>query len=165
MSQSNTLSSSAQAVHTNLDVLATSRYLLVKLLRSLPAETLTRVPEGFNNHILWNAAHLLVTQQLLCYKMSGLPMYVDDATVELFRKGSGPTEAGDAIHIDAVLGPLQELVETARKDYDAGRFTEFEVYTTSTGFTLDSVESAIAFNNFHEGVHMGSIMALRRALG
>ena len=35
-------------------------------------------------------------------------------------------------------------------------------YETSTGFVLDSIETAIAFNNLHEGIHLGVIMALTK---
>ncbi len=35
---------------------------------------------------------------------------------------------------------------------------------TSAGIRLESVEDAIAFNNFHEGIHLGYVMALKKAL-
>jgi hypothetical protein len=31
--------------------------------------------------------------------------------------------------------------------------------------TLNSAEESIGFNNFHEGIHLGSVLALRRVLG
>jgi hypothetical protein len=47
-----------------------------------------KVPEGFNNNIIWNIAHVIVTQQILVYKLSGLPMIVTDEMVEKYRKGT-----------------------------------------------------------------------------
>ena len=35
-------------------------------------EQLALIPEGFHNNILWNIAHCVVTQQLLCYKLAGV---------------------------------------------------------------------------------------------
>jgi len=32
-------------------------------------EQLNKIPEGFNNNLIWNIAHCVVTQQLLCYKV------------------------------------------------------------------------------------------------
>ena len=36
----------------------------------------------------------------------------------------------------------------------------FRALTTSRGFELNTLEDAIAFNNFHEGLHIGSVMSL-----
>ena len=36
-----------------------------------------------------------------------------------------------------------------------------EYYETSFGYTLHGVEEAILFNNTHEGMHIGTILALR----
>lgn len=156
---------SPSAIHTQFEILAVNRHLLKKVTGDLSPAALTEIPDGFANNILWNAGHLLVTQQLLCYRMSNLPMAVDDSTVEMFRKGSTPKDWSAAPDYDALLGPLEDLVQTTRQDYDDGRFETFNAYTTSTGFTLGSVEDAIAFNNFHEGIHLGYILALRRAVG
>lgn len=153
------------AVQKNLDILTTNRRLLHKATADLSAEALIRIPEGFNNNVLWNVGHLVVTQQLLCYKLSGLDMGVDDAMVKTFGKGSSPKDWTETPDYEALLVPLHGLVESTRRDYAAGRFQGFNTYTTSTGYTLASIEDAIAFNNFHEGIHLGYILAMRRILG
>jgi hypothetical protein len=111
--------------------------------------------------------HLVVTQQLLCYKLSGLEMAVDDETVALFGKGSKPKEWGE-VEIPGVERLVEQglgLVDRLRVDYDRGAFQDFETYTTSTGFVLHNIDDAIAFNNFHEGVHLGEMRALKRLVG
>ncbi len=153
------------AVQKNLDILTTTRRLLQKATVDLSPETLSRIPDGFNNNVLWNVGHVVVTQQLLCYKLSGMALGVDDATVEMFCKGSSPKDWATTPDYQALLGPLHGLVETTRRDYAAGRFGGYNTYTTSTGYTLSSIEDAIAFNNFHEGIHLGYVLALRRVLG
>ena len=59
---------------------------------------------------------------------------------------------------------IPRFVEKLREDYAQGHFTTYETYQTSTGFVLASIEDAIAFNNFHEGIHLGYILALRRVV-
>ena len=54
------------------------------------------------------------------------------------------------------------LPDTLKEDFDAGIFVTYNEYETSTGLVLDSIETAIAFNNLHEGIHLGVIMALTK---
>ena len=64
-----------------LEITRTNRRLLQRILDSHSLEQLNTVPEGFKNNLIWNIAHVIVTQQLLVYKLSGLPMMVDDDMV------------------------------------------------------------------------------------
>ncbi|MEM1176794.1 MAG: DinB family protein [Acidobacteriota bacterium] len=150
-----------------IDMLQTTRRLVVGLSQGLPPEELVRIPTGFNNNVLWHLGHLAVTQQLLCYQMAGVPMVIDDAWVGLFRKGTSPRDwAADASipDYDEIVAQLHGLATRLREDYDAGLFTGYKPYGTSAGVQLDSIEDAIVFNSFHEGIHVGYLMALRRAL-
>ncbi len=49
-------------------------------------------------------------------------------------------------------------------DYAAGKFSSFSAYRTSAGIALETIENAITFKNAHEGIHIGYIMAMRKAL-
>jgi hypothetical protein len=40
------------------------------------------IPEGYSNNLIWNIAHIIVVQQMLVYKLSGLPMMISDEMVE-----------------------------------------------------------------------------------
>jgi hypothetical protein len=46
------------------------------------------------------------------------------------------------------------------EDYSRGVFKNFTEYTTSVNVTLTSIEDAIDFNLYHEGVHLGVILQL-----
>ena len=65
-----------------------SRNMVTKVIEGYTLEQLNKVPAGFNNNIIWNIGHIIVTQQLLVYKLSGLPMIVTDEMVEKYRKGT-----------------------------------------------------------------------------
>ena len=45
-----------------------SRLKLLAYLEKATPEQLALIPEGFHNNVLWNIAHCVVTQQLLCYE-------------------------------------------------------------------------------------------------
>ena len=57
------------------------------------------------------------------------------------------------------------LPDQAEADLRAGRFEQYRAYTTTPGVVLASVEDAVRFNLFHEGLHLGAILALRKHVG
>jgi len=139
------------------------RVLFDRIVDSMSEKDLFTVPDGFSNHVAWNVAHVVVTQQLLHYGLSGIEPTVPADLIGSFRKG---TRAGDgsAEAFRATREHIHSAVERLSDDYEAGRFERFEEYTTSAGITLASFEDALAFNNIHEGIHLGYVMALRKGL-
>lgn len=145
------------------DVLAKGRTLVLKLINDFSLEQINKIPEGFNNNIGWNVAHLVVTQQLLCYKFSGVEMSVSPEMIEKYMKGTAPN--GHVINEEEwslIKKLFAELPEKLLIDYNNNLFKTYTEYTTSVNVTLDSVEKAIDFNNFHEGIHLGVILGLRK---
>lgn len=149
-------------MNTQFEILKKSRELILKKIENLSIEQLHLIPDGFKNNIAWNVAHLVVTQQLLHYRLSGLNCLVSDELIERYKKGTLPTGIFSEEEFEEVKELLIGLPDTLKEDYEAGIFTEFTTYETSLGFVLDSVETAIAFNNLHEGIHLGTIMALTK---
>ena len=79
-------------MNKQFEILKKSRELILKKIDNLSIDQLHKIPEGFNNNIAWNIAHLVVTQQLLHYKLSGLNCLASDELIENYRKGTSPTE-------------------------------------------------------------------------
>jgi hypothetical protein len=150
----------------DIETLREIRGFILRLVDGLSPEQLETVPPGASNSILWNLGHLAVTQQLLHYKLSGLPMYLPDEVVDGFRKGTSPADWNGAppAGIGQVREWLVELPERLAEDHAAGRFESFQEYPTSAGITLHSLDEALAFNNFHEGLHGGFIMRLKKQI-
>jgi len=148
---------------TQLDTFLAMRRRMRAFAESLSADQALRIPAGFNNNVAWNIGHIAVTQQLLCYKLSGVPLAVDEDFVADFGKGSAPGDWTRTPARDRVHALLTELAEQFIADVDAGRFETFEPYVTSAGIELESLEDAINFNAVHEGIHLGYCMALLRA--
>lgn len=138
------------------------RKLMLKVVADVDDAAMTHIPSGFNNHILWNLGHLAVTQQLLTYGRCKLPLNVPESWPDLFRKGTSPRTWGEVPDANEVKAALRELPEQFAADYRAGRFGGFEPYQTATGPLLETVEDAVIFNDFHEGLHLGAILALRK---
>lgn len=147
-----------------LEITRTNRRLMSKIMDNYSLEDLNKVPDGFNNNLIWNIAHVVVTQQLLVYKLSGLPMMIDDELVLKYRKGTKTEGFVDQEEVEKVKELMFSTLDQTEKDIEASIFKEYQEYPTSTGFVLKSTEDAINFNNFHEGIHLGYILALRKSL-
>ncbi len=149
-------------MNIQLEVLQKSRELILQLIKDLTLEQVHIIPEGFNNNIAWNIAHLVVTQQLLHYKLSGLQCLIPDDLIENYRKGTKPSKPFSEEEFLEVKELLIGLPGTLKEDYASGIFQNYTEYATSTGYVLSSFEKAVAFNNLHEGIHLGVIMALKK---
>ena len=149
-------------MNQTLKVNTTSRNMISKILENHTLEQLNKIPEGFSNNLIWNIAHVIVTQQILVYKLSGLPIMVSDELVEKYKKGTKPEQDVTQAEVDEIKSLLFTTIEKTKEDLDNGLFKNYQEYPTSTGFVLTSAEGAMNFNNFHEGLHIGILMSLRK---
>lgn len=143
----------------------TSRQLHTDILSNYSSEQLNQIPNGFNNNLIWNTGHILVAQQSLVYKSSNLPMYVSDEMFNRYKPGSKPTGFVSVDEISQIKSLLHSLIEQTEKDYYSGKFKVFNERMTGTGFHLGSLKDAVEFNNYHEGLHLGYMMGLRKFIG
>lgn len=139
-----------------------NRETMGSLLDNYTEEQLNFIPGNFKNSLIWNIGHVLVTEQLLIYKLSGLPLKINESLVPLFAKGTKPETMVNKEQISMVKNLLISTVLTTRKDYNDHLFQKYQSYTTSTGIVLNKVEDALLFNCFHEGIHLGIILSLKK---
>ncbi len=151
---------------TSLRILENNRNVYLRLLESFTLEQLNKIPEGFSNNIIWNTAHIAVTQQILVYKLSGLPLLISEEMEEMYKNGSKPTCATTQAEVYEIKNLLISAVEKTKIDFRTPNFFEnYNEFTTkSTGFLIDSAKTALEFNNFHEGVHYGIMLQIKKFL-
>lgn len=141
-----------------------TRKNFLELVNSLTVEQLNTIPDGLNNNIIWNFGHAIVTQQLLCYNLSGNRMATNKELVHKYRIGTKPEAPVSEEEINVLKQFALELPEKMKVDMGTNLFTNYTVYTTSYHITLNNIEEAIKFNNVHEGLHYGYAMAIRKML-
>lgn len=146
------------------DILLKNRKILHEFLQKTPQEDLFRIPEGFNNNIWWNIAHVVVTPQLLMYGLSGREFTIEKELIDKYRKGTFPEGEPSKQEMEKIDAYLFSTVKHIQLDYEHGRFKNFQEYMTTPKIALSTPEDAIAFNVFHEGLHLGAILALKKAL-
>ena len=151
-------------MENDLKLLVQTRQNILKSIENLTLNQLNTVPNGYTNSIFWNAAHVVVTQQLLIYFLSENEMYCSKDLINKYKKG---TKFESKATKEEILEVKELLVETPtllKNDYKKGKFKNYKEYPTSYGFTLNSIEDAIKFNNVHEALYFGYIMAMKKNL-
>lgn len=140
----------------------TSRSILAKFLDDYTLEQLNKIPHGFNNNLIWNIAHIVVVQQMLVYNLSGLPMLVSKEMVDAYKRGTKPERDLAQHEVDEIRQLLTATIDQTEKDFAAGIFKNYNEFTTMTGFNLKTAQEAMAFNYYHEAVHTGVMMSIRK---
>ncbi len=146
----------------SIETIVATRKMFLKLIDGLSIETMNKIPQGFNNNIIWNFGHVIITQQILCYKLSNLSLHVADSFVSNYSKGSKPASFIDAKELDYLKEMALSSIDQLMVDMDNKIFNNFNTYTTSFGIDLNSIDDVVKFIGMHEGIHIGYAMALKR---
>ena len=125
-------------------------------------EQLNEVPEGFNNNIIWNMGHLIAAQQNICYLKPGLPPFLDDLFFQQYKPGSKPESPARADRIEEIKILLLSAADQLKADYNKGLFTDYPSWINRYGLEMSDIDTVLQFLLFHEGLHFGYIMALKR---
>jgi hypothetical protein len=144
------------------EITETSRRLLHHLIEPLTLAQLNTIPDGFNNNIIWNVGHIIVVQQMLVYNLSNLPMQVSADLVLKYKKGTRPEEQATEGDVAMLKELLFSTISQTKTDFDKSIFKNFMEYKVTTGFVIKNAEDAIAFNYYHEALHTGMIMILKK---
>ncbi|MEA1786571.1 DinB family protein [Arenibacter sp. GZD96] len=145
-----------------IEITLKNRSRFAQVLQETPKAQLLEIPEGFNNSILWNVAHLVVVQQLLVYTRSKLQTKISDELIQMYRGGTFPADTVSDAELQLITHLLLDTIVQTQKDYRKGIFTVYQEFTTMSGAILKDVDDAIAFNLFHEGLHWGAVLALQK---
>lgn len=139
-----------------------SRQIFNSYFEKFSLEQLNKVPQGFNNNIIWNIGHIIVSQQMLVYLGSGNQPMISQEMINLYMRGTRPERDVTQEEADEIKNLLFTTIEKSEQDYSRGLFTSYTERKTEFGFVLSSIEDAITFNNYHEGVHLGIMMGLKK---
>jgi hypothetical protein len=140
------------------------RDFLLDTVHELTTEQLNHIPAGFSNNIIWNMGHVIAAQQAVCYRRAGLPLRIESHFFETFKPGTKPIVFFTSNEIDSVKSLLLSTIDDFEKDYITNEFTNYEIWITRYGAQISNIEVAAEFIFFHEGIHLGCVMALKKCL-
>jgi len=143
-----------------------TRSYMQKRVEGLSKEQLLAVPDGAENNILWNVGHIVLTNYRLLYRPAGATVPVPSTWDGWFLPGTSPAGWGATPpSADDVLKEFHAQNDRIQADYAAGLLKTYKPFTLKSGASLNSLEEGLVFNQMHEGIHIGAIIALRRQLG
>ena len=150
----------------NTSLLLQNRRNFLSLLDGLTINEVNVVPANFNNNLVWHLGHIIVTQQMLCYQLSGLEPVIDVASFVNYRRGTKPDGVVTEDEYNRFKELSIELMEKFLHDYEQGIFKEYTPVTITYGgpLTINSIDDAVSFITLHEGLHYGYSLALKRAV-
>jgi uncharacterized damage-inducible protein DinB len=134
---------------------------LHQFLESVSESTADQMPKGFNNTIRWNIGHILTAAD----GFFGLKMLPGNYK-ELFWAGTKPADwTGDVPSLDTLDSQLREQ-EAQIEEIIANQLNEKlqQPIQFPNGLKINTFGEVTAFNNAHEGIHMGYMNALKRAI-
>jgi hypothetical protein len=144
------------------EIIRKTRSFLLKNLEDLTTEQYNKIPEGFNNNIIWNLGHMIAAQQGVCYIRAGLAPRVGEDIINTFKSSTKPERAFNETEIANIKNLLFSTLEQLEEDYTNNVFGGYTAWSTRYGVELASIEDALDFLPFHEGLHSGCITALKR---
>ena len=147
-----------------IEVIKASRSKLLSTVEGLTTEQLNYIPTGFNNNLAWQMGHLVVSQQILCYKLAGQKFIIEDELIDLYKNGSKPERIFTEAEITQMKGYLLSTIDQLEIDLNNGTFDNYTPYTISTytGFTLNNIKDAVTFIVSHDGLHYGCSLIMKK---
>lgn len=145
-----------------IEIISKTRSFLLDQLKDLTTEQLNKVPEGFNNNIIWNLGHLIAAQQGVCYIKAGVAPRIDEEFINTFKSGTKPERTFSAAEIDNIKNLLFSTLDQLKEDYNHHIFGGYTAWTVRYGVEVTSIDDAITFLPFHEGLHSGCTTALKK---
>ncbi|UZD24421.1 DinB family protein [Algoriphagus halophytocola] len=137
-----------------------NRNIYLKFLIHNSLEELNKVPKGFNNNLLWNIGHVIAVQQRLVYGLAHVPLKISDDLFQKYKPGTKPEIPEPEETVELFKELLIKTIAETKADFGSGKLDHYTPYTTSKGFHLSSAAEAITFNNYHEALHLGTMVSL-----
>lgn len=141
-----------------------THFHLLREIEGLPEETFYAIPAGRDDNILWNIGHVTCSLARIAYVFSGHPLPIPEHYLKLFGKGTNASSWDERPDHTEVIECANRLIDNVERDFAAGMFTAYQPWKVG-GSQIESVEEAIAFHCFHEGLHIGKVLDIKLALG
>jgi len=151
-------------MNSKIDLIRQTRSKALEIISGLSVPELNKIPEGFNNNIIWNLGHLIASQEGIFYLRGKLELNIEQEFFNSFKNGSRPEREINEVEIEKIKSLLFSSLDQFESDLQKNIFNNYPAWTTSMGIQINSIDDAIHFLPFHEGLHLGYIIAYKRLI-
>lgn len=143
-----------------------TRQAFIDLIDTLTVEELNQIPEGFNNNIIWNFGHIVVSTQTLCYVRTGINTDASEVKYnEDFKRESKPSRFINSEEISELKSLALSTIKAIQEDYKKGFFDKMQAFSTSTyKVEMKSIEELLITTSGHDNIHLGYALAQKRLI-
>lgn len=150
----------------SIDIMRGARKFLINLIDGISIEKLNEIPAGFNNNLAWNIGHVIANQQILCYRNAGVKPVIEEEIIDKYKTGTRPDGFIEEKEFKVLMQYLLETIDKFEKDSATNMFENYKAFDLKSypGVRLKNISDAAKFVTFHDGLHVGYSMALKRSL-
>lgn len=150
----------------SIDIMRGARKFLINLIDGISIEKLNEIPAGFNNNLAWNIGHVIANQQILCYRNAGVKPVIEEEIIDKYKTGTRPEGFIEEKEFKVLIQYLLETIDKFEKDSATNMFENYKAFDLKSypGVRLKNIGDAAKFVTFHDGLHVGYSMALKRSL-
>jgi hypothetical protein len=133
----------------------------VKWIEAVDPSIVDIMPDNFINTIHWHVGHILLVQDRLTLRLIGKEIGFPEEYTAWFGNGTKPadwTTQPPAVYF--LLQELKDQTERLQKQL-AGNLAE---KLTIPFLQYETLEESLGYSLYHEGVHQGYLMGLKRAI-
>lgn len=152
-------------MQTEIGLFKTLRENALLAVKDITLEEVNTIPDGFTGNIAWHVGHMVATHRGLVYQLNGAGGEFEKEFVMKFKKDSKPEAPITQDEWDFILRKLISQADDLERDLSNDEmWGDTHEYTTSFNYTITNLEEAVKFNNLHQALHLGYIMAMKRSL-
>jgi uncharacterized damage-inducible protein DinB len=145
-----------------LKQLAAFRHNTLSAVEGLSEEEADFVPEGFNNNIRWNLGHIYLDQYDWLYHKTREDNPAPKHYRELFGYGTKPENWQQTPPtLEELRNRLMEQVQFIEQEFSHRLDQELD---EPTELGMSTFAEVLPRTFYHEGMHMGTIIAIRKAI-
>lgn len=142
-----------------------SRTSTLILLNNMPEADWDIQPEGYPNTIRWNAGHVYVTAEDFLTDADADYKITHPDWNDYFLDGTRPSEWPDHVpSAKEIIAALKEQQTRIEKHFANKLDTPASSVRDVNGTKLDTLDAAMQFVTWHEGIHLGITKSLKNAV-
>lgn len=150
-----------------LQMFTFSRSNTLASLKATTEKQALEVPEGFNNSIIWNLGHIYIAVENVMAHIDGSKPEIPVGYNELFGHNTSPsTWEKEPPKLSELATYLEEQTERIAALYGDKLETQLsEPFKLNEKTVFETYGEVLNFMIWHEGLHLGVINGIKRAIG